>query len=220
MTHLPASPPSDGALPNRSAALFQYQLRAAGYDHELALFEPLRHVALQKLALQEGDSVLDTGCGTGLSLPALSALVGPSGHVVGVEQCAEMIERAQLRVEQQGLGNVTLQCQAAEAAQLKQPFDAALFHFTHDVLRRPDAVRNVMLNLKAGATVVAAGLQWAPPWAIPMNLFVWSAALYSTTCLDGLFSPWDSLESYLDNMHVETHWGGAIYVATGTRRQR
>lgn len=39
--------------------------------------------------------------------------------------------------------------------------DDALFHFTHDVLRSPAAVANVMPALRPGAGVVACGLKWS-----------------------------------------------------------
>ena len=62
--------------------------------------------------------------------------------------------------------------------------DAALFHFTHDILREDAAIDNVLSHLKPGARVVATGLQWAPPWLWPANGFVMAAALYSVTSLD------------------------------------
>ena len=72
--------------------------------------------------------------------------------------------------------------------------DAALFHFTHDVLREDAALDNVLAHLKPGARVVATGLQWAPPWMWPTNGFVMAAALYSVTALESLARPWDKLE--------------------------
>ena len=84
--------------PDRRAALEQYRRRAAVYDFELALFEPLRREAVARLALQPGETVVDLGCGTGLSLPLLRAAVGATGHVVGIEQSPDMLARARRRV--------------------------------------------------------------------------------------------------------------------------
>ena len=84
--------------PDRDAALAQYEGRAATYDLELALFEPIRDLAIERLELRPGETVLDVGCGTGLSLARLRRAVGPSGHVVGIEQCPAMIDRARKRI--------------------------------------------------------------------------------------------------------------------------
>ena len=80
--------------PDRSAALDQYRRRATHYDQELLLFEPLRVDAIAALRLAPGATVLDIGCGTGLSFEPLRRGVGTSGHIVGVEQSREMLAQA------------------------------------------------------------------------------------------------------------------------------
>jgi len=90
----PAAARAAMSAPDRQAALEQYRRRAAVYDLELALFEPLRRAAVARLALQRGETVLDCGCGTGLSLPLLRAAVGAPGRVVGIEQSPEMLAQA------------------------------------------------------------------------------------------------------------------------------
>ncbi|MET0210495.1 MAG: class I SAM-dependent methyltransferase, partial [Burkholderiaceae bacterium] len=164
-----------------AAALAQYRRRAAIYDFELALFEPIRRGAVARLGLKPGDTVLDVGCGTGLSLPLLREAVGPRGRVVGIEQSPEMLDHAQQRVRHHHWRNVTLIRASAEEAPIEDRHDAALFHFTHDVLRTPDALANVSQALHPGAAIVACGLQWANPWAWPLNLFVLGAALHSVS---------------------------------------
>ena len=66
------------------AALAQYRRRASVYDVELALFEPIRRTAVARLGLRPGDTVIDAGCGTGLSLPLLHDAVGARGRIVGI----------------------------------------------------------------------------------------------------------------------------------------
>jgi SAM-dependent methyltransferase len=174
----PRPPPG----PDRSSALAQYRQRASTYDLELALFEPLRRAAIEQLALKAGAVVLDVGCGTGLSLEALRQGVGSGGRVVGVEQSPEMIQRARERVARGRWPNVRLLCAPAETARLPGRADAALFHFTHDILRRPEAVAHVVRHLKPGARVVACGLKWTTDWGGLANLFVLPAALRSVSC--------------------------------------
>lgn len=199
----------------RQKALRQYRLRANVYDHELAAFEPIRQRAIDRLSLQRGDTVLDVGCGTGLSFEHLQRAIGAQGHIVGIEQCPEMLDKARARVAQHRWTNVTLLNAPAEAAAIPVQADAALFHFTHDILRHPDAIRNVVASLKPGAHVVAAGLQWAAPWAWATNCFVLLAATHSVSSLEGLGQPWSRLAEQVGELDVHSTLMGGVYIASG-----
>ncbi len=70
-----------------------YSLLSNAYD-ELHGEEQLRKLSLIKaeLGIESNDSVLDVGCGTGLS-----ASLGCS--VTGVDNCREMVEKSQARIK-------------------------------------------------------------------------------------------------------------------------
>ena len=70
-------------------------------------------------------------------------------------------------------------------------------------------------HLKHGARVVASGLQWAPSWMLPTNLFVLGAALYSVTSLDGLEQPWTMLAKRLQSFEVRSYPWFGLYLASG-----
>jgi len=201
--------------PNRSTAIRQYRSRARIYDLELALFEPVRQRAIGRLRLKNGDRVLDVGCGTGLSFSALEGLVGPEGSIVGIEQSPEMIERARARAADNGWQNVALIAASVEEAAIPLAADAAMFHFTHDIMRTRNALANVCRHLKPGGRIVAAGLKWAPMRTMPLNILVWNAAMRSTSTLEGLARPWSHLEPLVSELVLEQMLGGTVYIASG-----
>jgi trans-aconitate methyltransferase len=190
-------------------------VRAGIYDSELAPFEPIRAAAIERLGLEAGDWVLDVGCGTGLSFGLLQERVGAKGRITGIDQCPEMLAQARGRVKAQRWRNVELVERPAGRAGVRGRADAALFHFTHDILRDQAGLAHLVAHLKPGARVVASGLQWAPPWMVPTNAFVMMAAMHSVTSFEGLASPWDRLAAHLEGLHVDAMMFGGIYIASG-----
>jgi ubiquinone/menaquinone biosynthesis C-methylase UbiE len=204
--------------PDRAEAIDQYRARVQVYDFEIAIAEPLRRRAIARLALRPRETVLDVGCGTGLSFPHLEKFVGPNGAIIGVEQSPDMIAKARARVRERGWNNVTFVNAPAEEAHLDRHADAAVFHFTHDLMQTPAALENVFRGLKPGARVVATGLKWARWWSPGVNLFVRFAAMRSTTTLAGLDEPWRYLEPHLTGIVVQAAAGGGTYLAYGVRK--
>lgn len=203
------------AAPDPAASQDLYRWRAAVYDLQLAPYDAIRAQAVAALALQPGQTVLDLGCGTGMSLGLLREGVGPQGRVVAVDQCPEMVAEARRRVQRHGWRNVSLACAPIEAAELPDAADAALFHFTHDILQTPAAVDHVLAHLRPGARVAAAGLQWAPAgWGV-FNGLVWLAAAHSITTLQGLDRPWRLLAERGLALSLSQHLGHTVYVASG-----
>ena len=86
-----------------------YDLISPLYDVAIrSLYEPYRKMVIQKLELQEGETVLDLGCGSGLNFEPIMAEIGPQGILVGVDVSAKMLARAQKVVNQNGWKNVRL----------------------------------------------------------------------------------------------------------------
>jgi ubiquinone/menaquinone biosynthesis C-methylase UbiE len=204
--------------PDRDEAIAQYRSRVPVYDLEIAVAEPLRRRAIARLGLKPGETVLDLGCGTGLSFPHIENFVGPAGAIVGVEQSPEMIAQARDRAGHHGWTNVTLINAPAEEAKIPRAADAAVFHFTHDLMQTPAAIDNIFLSLKPGARVVATGLKWARWWSPGVNLIVRVAAMRSTTTMAGLEKPWRYLEPHLTGMVIEAAAAGGTYLAYGVRK--
>ena len=57
----------------------RYRRHAADYDKGKRFSERIRPEAIRRLDLKPGESVLDLGCGTGLSFDMLQQGVGPRG---------------------------------------------------------------------------------------------------------------------------------------------
>lgn len=199
-----------------AAALAQYRQRAGVYDLEMALWEPIRLEAIALLDLHAGDTVLDVGCGTGLSFRPLAQALGARGRLIGIEQCPEMLAKARERTAATAWPEVTLLCAPVGLAEIPVRADAALFHFTHDILQQPEAIAHVMRHLKPGARVVASGLKWAGPWQWTTNFFVWPAALHSVTSFAGLDQPWRHLARHLPGLSLQARLGDGAYIASGS----
>ena len=56
--------------------------------------------------LQQGEVVLDLGSGPGLDVFLAAQRIGESGHVIGVDMTAEMVEKAQRTASRRGYSNV------------------------------------------------------------------------------------------------------------------
>jgi ubiquinone/menaquinone biosynthesis C-methylase UbiE len=81
-----------------------------------------RETILSFAHLQEGEAVLDAGCGTGSLALAAKYQVGPKGTVHGVDASPEMIARARHKAQHAGLA-----VEFAEATAQALPFPEATF---------------------------------------------------------------------------------------------
>jgi ubiquinone/menaquinone biosynthesis C-methylase UbiE len=200
--------------PDREAALEQYRDAAPGYDRHMRRFARWQRMAIERLRLEPGETVLDVGCGTGLTFLALETGVGPTGRIVGIELSPEMVAQARKRVTAHGWENVTLIEAPVEAAEIGADADAALFSFTHDILQSPLAVANVVAHLKPGARVASVGAKFAGGWSPIVNFFVRRSARPYVTTFQGLDRPWRELERYMERFDVKSLALGGAYVAS------
>lgn len=80
---------------------------ASHYDHwsNLLSGEGIRawhHFAVDQMHIQNGDQVLDVGCGTGTITVFMAAKAGPQGRVVGLDPSLAMLAQAQGRAPHPG----------------------------------------------------------------------------------------------------------------------
>lgn len=202
--------------PNRDAAVDSYAALARDYDASCHWLNGIRFELLALLDLQEGDIVVDAGCGSGAMLPLLSRMVGSNGLVFGVEQSPEMAALARQRVASPRFRNVTVLESPAEQAEIRRPANAILFCYTHDLLQSEEALANLLCRARPGARVVAAGACLAPRWAVPLNLWkLWRSRRYLST-FAGLREPAARLSRWCPDWRiVATRMLGTSYLGIG-----
>jgi SAM-dependent methyltransferase len=210
------TPPTERGRPDPEVARALYERHAGTYDAQTDWAGPDRDRVVSLLQLRAGDTVVDVGCGTGLCFAAIEARIGPSGRLVGIEPCVDMLALAGERADRLGWSNVDLRLGLAEE-QLRpdDDFDAALFCFTHDVLRSRPALEAVVGRLGPGKRVAAVGPMWAPWWAPAVNLLVWYATSDYVTTFEGFSEPWSHLADLVPGLEVERHDLAGQYFAWG-----
>ncbi|MCP4765877.1 MAG: methyltransferase domain-containing protein [Gammaproteobacteria bacterium] len=115
---------------------------------------------LAALALTQGESVLDAGCGTGLLLEQEAVAVGADGRAEGIDSSPDMLERAHARCDD--LPQVNLQQGSVETL----PFDDASFDAlscTQTLLYVPkleSALQEYHRVLKPGGRVAIIETDW------------------------------------------------------------
>lgn len=202
--------------PDRARSLEQYRRAVHGYDEHMRFGRRLRRKVIDSLALRRGETVLDIGCGTGLSFPLIQRLIGPQGRLIGVELSPDMLACARDRVADNRWENVTLIEAPAEQAIIPEDFDAVLFFFTHDVVRSREALNNVLSRARPGARVGSAGGKWAASWALPVNAVVRRQARDYVTTFEGFEHPWSHLALFAPDLEVRPAMLGGAYTAHGT----
>lgn len=140
---------------NRIAAIYQREI-----DRR---FAPVVDHVIARASLTAGQHVLDLGTGTGAVAARAAQVVGPQGHVVGVDLSPDMLTFAQRRMTARGLTHVQFREGRAEAVPAEDAaFDVVLASLSvMYVLDRAAAAREIARVLRPQGRVVAA--VWAGP---------------------------------------------------------
>ncbi len=142
----------DAALEKRQVKR-AYKLYAPAYDFVFDwIFHPGREAAIALLDAKRGSHILEVGIGTGLNLPLYPAHC----WVTGIDLSEEMLEKAQEKVVELGLSNVTLKAMDATVMDFgDDEFDATVATYTISAVPDPVAVLGEMRRVvKPGGTLV------------------------------------------------------------------
>jgi phosphatidylethanolamine/phosphatidyl-N-methylethanolamine N-methyltransferase len=106
------------------------------------ILSPGQKISIEVMDIQPGDKILEVGVGTGLSLP----LYPDCCHVTGIDLSAEMLKKAQKKVEKYDLRHVSLEKMDAGNMDFEDNlFDTVIA--AHVVSVVPDPVK-VVLEMK------------------------------------------------------------------------
>ncbi len=106
---------------------------------QATLYDALTERAFRAAGVAPGMRVLDCGPGAGDTTLLAARIVGPTGHVLGVDQSPESVARATERARTLGVTNVTFEVGSLTAFARPQRFDAIIGRFI--VLYLPDRTR-------------------------------------------------------------------------------
>jgi ubiquinone/menaquinone biosynthesis C-methylase UbiE len=106
--------------------------------------------------LEQGQTVLDVGTGTGILIPFLLKAVGSTGHVTAVDFAEKMVEVCNLKYA--GLSNVNITVQQVEKLGFpSESFDAVTcFGLFPHLENKEEALRQMNRVLKPGGKLIIA----------------------------------------------------------------
>ncbi len=116
-----------------------------------------KQAIMEQLALQEGATILDVGCGTGQDAQDLARAVGPHGRVIGVDKSETMLQEARARAAQTGLPVEYVLADATRLPFADNSFDGCQASRVLGHLRQPEQALAEMVRVaRPGARIVAA----------------------------------------------------------------
>jgi ubiquinone/menaquinone biosynthesis C-methylase UbiE len=207
-----------------------YRERAGNYDLTANLYYLIgyrewahRRKAVDSLALERGDTVVEIGCGTGLNFGLLQHKVGETGKIIGVDLTDAMLEQARERVLEKGWQNVELVHSDALAYGFPSQVGGILSTFALSLIPEcGQVICNGTEALRPGGLWVVLDLKLPDRWP------KWLAALilplvrpFAVTDEWVARRPWETIYSAmydcLTDVSVTEMYLGASYIIRGER---
>jgi len=198
--------------------------RPERYERAVKDFEPLRALGIQRLGLAPGHTVVDVGCGTGLSFSLLREAVGDEGRVIGLDASPDMLDRSRRRIERAGWTNVEVVDAYAHEYQPEAPVDAVAFCFVSQLNCCREVVENVHGWLKPGGRVLAANARGCKGWRGIKQQILFRVILPLIQREDAARwilqqRPWAEIERVFGNVDVELLNHETAFVAVAEKNR-
>ena len=150
------------------------------YDYFAGGFERnYSNVALEQLNINEGETVLEIGSGTGHCLKQIAKSVGKTGKVYGIDISSGMLEEAKKRLEKASLmDRVELYCgDAVKMPYDEHLFDAVFMSFTLELFDTPEIpmiLTKIKRVLKSEGRLGVVSMSEEDGKSILLKLYEWA----------------------------------------------
>ena len=91
------------------------------------MLSPLGEAALNKLNLNEGENVLDIGCGCGHTTLNIAKRISPDGQVTGLDISEPMLKRAKESANEMSISNASFNCVDVQTDDMGEEVYSAAF---------------------------------------------------------------------------------------------
>jgi ubiquinone/menaquinone biosynthesis C-methylase UbiE len=144
------------------------------------IYSPAGRRVLLRAGLKPGMSVADFGCGVGATTRMLAEIVGPSGHVTGIDLSASQLEQGRILCKQAGITNASFVEGSATATGLpRNSLDLVYCRFLLLHLIDPAAgLREMFALLKPGGVLVVEDGDLTTAGSLPASSLGWFADLF------------------------------------------
>ena len=143
------------------------------------MLSPLGEAALNKLNLNEGENVLDIGCGCGHTTLNIAKRISPDGQVTGLDISKPMLKRAKESANEMSISNASFNCVDVQTDDIgEEVYSAAFSRFGVMFFEDPIAAfRNINKSLITGASL--SFVCWQSPALNPwQSLFIEAVKKY------------------------------------------
>jgi ubiquinone/menaquinone biosynthesis C-methylase UbiE len=150
------------------------------YDYLTGAFErKYAEMAVERLSVEEGETVLEIGFGPGHCLKRIAESVGQRGKVYGVDISSGMLEVTRKRLDKaQLMDRVELYCgDAASLPYGDKTFDAAFMSFTLELFDTPEIpglLEEVKRVLKPSGRIGVASMSKENGESLLLRLYEWA----------------------------------------------
>jgi S-adenosylmethionine-diacylgycerolhomoserine-N-methlytransferase len=135
-----------------------YRYQRYFYDLTRKYYLLGRDKLIAEMKIQNGENILEVGCGTGRNL-AILAQKYPNANFFGLDASSVMIEESQKKIEAKTLQNIQLQIALADdftfdkTFNLEKPFDTIFFSYSISMIPPwKESIANTLKNLKSGGS--------------------------------------------------------------------